>query len=184
MHFVVQPQFRNENLLIFESRTKGKSEMKILLVEDSRFLRAAIERSLQKAGYEVTTAADGREVLLAARSSLPALVLLDMMLPGLEGTCVLKELKEDASTSHIPVVVLTGLSQKNETKLKKAGAAGFIEKSALDLEKDPDALVRAVASFIGTSSEVRAVPGPRNASNADAGADETADRVGRSGGAA
>ncbi len=158
--------------------------MKILLVEDSRFLRAAIERSLVKAGHEVTSTADGREALLAARSNPPGLILLDMMLPGLEGTCVLKELKQDASTSHIPVIVLTGLSQKNETKLKKAGAAGYIEKSSLDLEKNPEALVQAVASVLGTSFEVRGVPEQRNDSNTDAGADKTADRVGCSGGAA
>ena len=128
---------------------KGVSGMKILVVEDSRFLRAAIERTLAKAGHEVISTADGREALLAARHSLPALILLDMMLPGLEGTCVLKELKLDASTSHIPVIVLTGLSKTNETKLKKAGAAAYIEKSSLDFGKDADVLVQTIASVLG-----------------------------------
>lgn len=156
--------------------------MKILVIEDSRFLRAAIERSLVKAGHEVTSIGDGREALLAARSSLPALIFLDMMLPGLEGTCVLKELKRDAQTSHIPVIVLTGLTQKNEMKLKKAGAAAYIEKSSLDLGKNPDALVQAVASVLGMSSEGRPALGQQDASDADAGAHKTADRVGCSGG--
>jgi CheY-like chemotaxis protein len=118
--------------------------MNILLIEDSRFLRAAIERSLVRAGHEVTSIADGREALVAVRRSHPALILLDMMLPGLDGTCVLKELKQDASTSQIPVIVLTGLSQKNEARLRKAGAAAYIEKSSLALEKNPDALAQAV----------------------------------------
>jgi len=155
--------------------------MKILLIEDSRFLRSAIERSLVKAGHEVTGIADGREALNAARTGFPDLILLDMMLPGLEGTCVLKELKHDAATSHIPVIVLTGLSQKNETKMRKAGAAAYFEKSSLDLEKNPDALVQVVASVLGTSSKVSA-PMERSATIA-AGAEKTENRANCSGGA-
>lgn len=131
--------------------------MKILIVEDSRFLRAAIERILAKAGHEVTSTADGREALLTARNSLPALILLDMMLPGLEGTSVLRELKKDSMTSHIPVIVLTGLSKTNEAKLKKAGAAAYIEKSSLDLGKGADLLVHAIASVLD-ADEVTVIP--------------------------
>ncbi len=107
--------------------------MKILLIEDSLFLRIVIEKSLTKAGHSVTSVADGREGLNAAHSSSPSLILLDMMLPGLDGTCVLKALKQDAATAQIPVVVLTGLSQRNEAKLKDAGATAYIEKSSLNL---------------------------------------------------
>jgi CheY-like chemotaxis protein len=124
-------------------------DMKILLIEDSRFLRAAIERSLVKAGHKVIGIADGRDALQVARSANPAVILLDMMLPGLDGTCVLRALKRDASTSHIPVIVLTGLSQKNEANLKKAVAAVYIEKSSVDLRKHPDAMVQAVARLLG-----------------------------------
>ena len=152
--------------------------MNILLIEDSRFLRAAIEKSLVRAGHEVTSIADGREALATVRRSRPALILLDMMLPGLEGTCVLKELKQDASTSHIPVVVLSGLSQKNEARLKKAGAAAYIEKSSLALEKNPDALAQAVASVLGTNSPLHSAPEQRNPSCDDTEADKTADRTG------
>ena len=151
--------------------------MKILLIEDSRFLRAAIDRSLVKAGHEVTSTADGREGLVAARRCIPALILLDMMLPGLDGTCVLRELKQYASTAKIPVIVLTGLSQKNEAKLKKAGAAAYIEKSSLDLKKNPNVLVQAVASILGTSSIVSSGPQQSNAVNADPEADKAACRA-------
>ncbi|MGA2744271.1 MAG: response regulator [Candidatus Sulfotelmatobacter sp.] len=152
--------------------------MKILLIEDSRFLRAAIERLLVKAGHEVIGIADGREALPAARTNLPALVLLDMMLPGLDGTCVLKELKQDCLTSHIPIIVMTGLSQKNEAKLRKAGAAGFIEKSSLDLEKNPDGLVQALASFLSIQDNVPCTPGDWSGLTIDVGSDQTDDRVG------
>jgi DNA-binding response OmpR family regulator len=128
--------------------------MKILLVEDSRFLRVAMEKALTRAGHEVTGIADGRETVSAARSTHPTIVLLDMMLPGLDGICVLKDLKEDATTSHIPVIVLSGLSQKNEAKLIKAGAAAYIEKSSLDLTHNADALIQTIENVLSTAREL------------------------------
>ena len=128
--------------------------MNILLIEDGRFLRIAIERVLAKAGHFVSSFADGREGLHAARTSPPALILLDMMLPGLDGTGVLKALKQDASTAEIPVIVVTALSQKNEEKLKTAGAAAYIEKSSLDLDQNADALIHTINSVLRRSVEV------------------------------
>lgn len=125
--------------------------MKILLIEDSRFLRLAIERILSKGGHEVIALGDGEEGLRAALATLPHLILLDMMLPGLDGTSVLKRLKLDPLTAQIPVVILTGLSQRNETKLKEAGAAAFIEKSSLNLKNNAQALVRAVDDVLRQS---------------------------------
>ena len=123
--------------------------MKILLIEDSRFLRIAIERILTKAGHSVIGVEDGREGLQAASTNLPALILLDMMLPGMEGTAVLKKLKQDASTAQIPVIVLTGLSQKNAEKLKDAGAAAYIEKSSIDFEQNANVLIEIVEGVLG-----------------------------------
>jgi CheY-like chemotaxis protein len=125
--------------------------MKILIIEDSHFLRIAIQRTLAKAGHAVTGAADGREGLQAARISPPELILLDMMLPGLDGTGVLRALKEDVSTAQIPVIVLTGLSQMNEAKLKNDGAAAYIEKSFLDLGQNADLLIQSVESVLKRS---------------------------------
>jgi|GEM_PF-2485773 len=122
--------------------------MKILLIEDSRFLRFAIEKALQKAGYEVHGIGDGREALAAAIDFRPHLILLDMMLPGLEGTAVLGELKRNTTTEQIPVIVLTGLSKTNEAKLRKDGAAAYLEKSSLDLENNAVALISAITSVL------------------------------------
>ncbi|MGA3104082.1 MAG: response regulator [Terriglobales bacterium] len=128
--------------------------MKILVIEDSRFLRVAMEKVLTKAGYTVSGVADGREGLAAAHASLPALILLDMMLPGLDGTAVLKALKIGPPTARIPVIVLTGLSQKNEGRLKSAGAAAYVEKSSLNLGQNGDALIDAVEKLIGKPAAV------------------------------
>ena len=87
--------------------------MKVLLVEDSKFLRLATGRALTRAGYEMSFAGDGDEALLMAAESRPELILLDMMLPKMSGPEVLKTLKQNPATAAIPVVVLTGLSQAN-----------------------------------------------------------------------
>jgi CheY-like chemotaxis protein len=121
---------------------------KILLVEDSKFLRLATERALARAGYEMGSAADGEEALHMAREKLPDLILLDMLLPKMSGLDVLKKLKEDALTRAIPVVVITGMSQKNAARLQEDGAFGFLEKSALELDKGSEKLLASVAEIL------------------------------------
>ena len=118
--------------------------MNILLVDDSKLQRLAIQRVLAKAGHSVAVAADGEEGLRLVRQTLPNLVLLDMILPRMDGIAVLEALKKDPATAHIPVVALTGLSQRNEEKLKSAGAAAFYQKSELGVEKGADALLAIV----------------------------------------
>jgi CheY-like chemotaxis protein len=126
---------------------------KILLVEDSKFLRLATERALARAGYEVSSAADGEEALHVARERMPDLILLDMLLPKLSGPEVLMALKKDESTRGIPVVVMTGMSQKNAARLQGDGAFGFLEKSALELDKGSEKLLAAVQEILKKLSE-------------------------------
>ena len=103
--------------------------MTILLVEDSRFLRITGERALARLGHRVISVGDGNEALRVAREDLPDLILLDMILPKMTGPEVLEILKKDSATLHIPVIVLSGLSQKNEARLLQSGAAAYFEKS-------------------------------------------------------
>jgi CheY-like chemotaxis protein len=128
----------------------GKA-VKVLLVEDSKFLRLANERVLARAGFEVSTAADGEEALRLVNEHLPDVILLDMMIPKISGPDVLKKLKGNDATSHIPVIVVSGLSQRNEEKLLKDGAAAYFEKGALDLENHSDRLVAAVHSVLAAA---------------------------------
>jgi CheY-like chemotaxis protein len=125
------------------------AKSKVLLVEDSKFLRMANECALCKAGYEVSTAADGEEALRVAKDKLPDVILLDMLLPKLSGPEVLKALKQDPATMDIPVIVLTSLSQKNEGKLLSEGAAAYFEKSALELDRSSDRLSTTVETVLG-----------------------------------
>jgi CheY-like chemotaxis protein len=113
-----------------------------LLVEDSKFLRIATQRILTKAGYQVIWAGDGDEALVLAGSGAPDLIVLDMLLPKLSGPEVLRSLKKNDLTAHIPVVVLSSLSQNNGRKLVQEGAAAFLEKGPL-LE-NPGLLLEAI----------------------------------------
>src|SRR6202163_3217190 len=131
---------------------------KVLLVEDSKFLRMATEHSLSKAGYLVSTAADGEEALQAANDKLPDLILLDMMLPKISGPEVLKSLKENPATMHIPVIVLTSLSQKNEEKLISEGAAAYFEKSTLALDQNSSRLADTVETVLARASQQKKKP--------------------------
>ena len=121
---------------------------KVLLVEDSKFLRLASERILARAGFDVSTAGDGEEALRLANDNLPDVILLDLLLPKISGPEVLRALKNNPATLHIPVIVLSGLSQRNEEKLVKEGAAAYFEKGALDLENHSERLVTAVRSVL------------------------------------
>jgi len=121
---------------------------KILLVDDSKFLRLATERALARAGYEVSTAMDGEHALELAREKQPDLILLDMLLPKMTGPDVLKALKKDPATAGIAVVAFTVLSQKNAARLQQDGACAFLDKSELALDKGAEALLTALAGII------------------------------------
>ena len=109
----------------------------ILLVEDSKLLRISTERAMMKAGYSVISASDGDEALQVAAHTLPDLIVLDMLLPKRSGTDVLRALKENVRTADIPVIVCSGIYQKNAEKLLLEGACAFLEKNALLDDVDP-----------------------------------------------
>jgi len=108
---------------------------RILVVEDDRFLRKAAEAALRRQGFTVLVASDGEEGLRMARSELPDLVLLDLIMPGLQGFEVLKLLKEEATTSAIPVIILSNLGQDSDVKkAMEAGAVDYLVKANLALD--------------------------------------------------
>ena len=118
---------------------------RILLVEDDRVLRKAAEAALRRQGFTVLVAADGEEGLRAARSELPDLVLLDLIMPGLQGFEVLKLLKAEAATSAIPVIVISNLGQDSDVKnALDAGAIDYLVKANLAL----DDLVKRVRTLV------------------------------------
>jgi DNA-binding response OmpR family regulator len=99
-------------------------------------LRRAAEAALRRHGLEVLTAADGEEALRLARAERLDLVLLDVVMPKLEGFEVLRLLKEDAATASIPVIVLSNLGQERDVAhAKSLGAVTFLVKAHLSLQE-------------------------------------------------
>jgi CheY-like chemotaxis protein len=80
---------------------------KILLVEDNEMNRDMLSRRLERKGYRIVAAHDGRQGYLLARSEAPDLILMDISLPVMDGWEVTRLLKADESTRHIPIIVLT-----------------------------------------------------------------------------
>jgi len=103
---------------------------KILIVEDDRFLRELIARKLKNEGYEVLEAVDGEEGLKRIKEEKPDLILLDLILPGIDGFEVLAKAKEDPDTTQIPVIILSNLGQREEVeKGLKLGAIDYLIKA-------------------------------------------------------
>src|SRR5437660_12853357 len=80
---------------------------KILVVDDEAILLETIAYNLEQAGYRVVTAADGNSTLDAARKELPDLIILDIMLPGIDGLEICRQLRREHSTATTPIMMLT-----------------------------------------------------------------------------
>ena len=103
---------------------------KILIVEDDEFLRELISQKLVKEGYDIGSAIDGEEGVKKIKDEKPDLVLLDLILPGIDGFEVLTQMKEMPSTSSIPVIILSNLGQKEDIERGlKLGAADYLIKA-------------------------------------------------------
>jgi len=102
----------------------------ILIIEDDKFLRELIVQKLIKESYTISEAIDGEEGIKKIRDEKPALILLDLILPGIDGFEVLAKMKEDPALSPIPVIILSNLGQKEDVeKGLKLGAVDYLIKA-------------------------------------------------------
>jgi len=103
---------------------------KILLIEDDKFLRELVIQKLGKEGYDVQEAAEGEGGLAKMKNEKPDLVLLDLILPGIDGFEVLRRIKEDADLKSVPVIILSNLGQRDDVqKGIDLGAADYLIKA-------------------------------------------------------
>lgn len=130
------------------SASPKENVSKVLLVDDSRFLRTAGERTLAKAGYDVTIAVDGEEALKLVAQTRYDLIILDMLLPKLSGVEVLRQLRGTPATASIPVLVLSSLPESNREKLLNEGATEYCEKSLFAAEKGQHAFLEIVQHLL------------------------------------
>lgn len=106
------------------------NKVKILLIEDEEMLANMYEVKFQNEGFDLTKALDGADGLEKAKSIKPDFILLDIIMPKMDGFSVLKSLKEDPATKDVPVVLLTNLGQDEDiAKGKELGAVGYLVKA-------------------------------------------------------
>jgi CheY-like chemotaxis protein len=127
--------------------------MKVLIAEDDPDIQLILRMVLTRMGKcEVSVTDQGDEVVRRAKSDVPALILLDVMLPGMTGFEICKILKEDAATRNIPVIFLTARSMPAEIKeAMSLGALGYLAKpfDPMTLVSEINALLSPVGCSIG-----------------------------------
>jgi CheY-like chemotaxis protein len=102
---------------------------KILIADDEIYMLRLLEMTFKKGGYTVVSCRDGQEALAKAASELPQLIVLDVMMPGLDGLGALRQLKENPATKNIPVVVLSAKGHSlTKVEAELAGAVMFLAK--------------------------------------------------------
>ncbi len=118
---------------------------KILIIEDDPLMRRMYQKIFTFEKYSVVMAANGEDGMVKVKSQKPNLILLDIMMPKMNGLQVLAKLKSDPDTKKIPVVVLTNLAGKQDAETAMAkGAVKYIIKS----EHDPKAVAKMVKQIL------------------------------------
>jgi PleD family two-component response regulator len=120
-------------LLAAERRVVGRqvprTGLRVLVVDDSATIVALLRRMLLQNGFEVLEAGDAETGIAIANAQLPDLVFLDIVLPGMNGFAALRQLRRDAATKHIPVIMISGNEQATEEfYLYRIGADDFMKK--------------------------------------------------------
>lgn len=101
----------------------------ILVVDDEKDIREILEYNFRREGYEVLTACDGREALDIVQLSLPDLIILDVMMPEIDGFEVCRRLRDNPNTSALPVIVLSAkLREFDDLVRLELGATEYIQK--------------------------------------------------------
>ncbi len=116
-------------------------EQSILIIEDDKFFRDLVANKLDKENFKVLRACDSEEAFRILEKEIPSLIILDLILPGLDGFEILSILKKDKKTNGIPVVVLSNLGQKED--VDRAKSFGVIE-FMIKVNHTPDEIVARV----------------------------------------
>jgi two-component system OmpR family response regulator len=120
--------------------------MHALIVDDDEFVREIARLSLEFiGGWAVSVASDGTEGIEQARNLSPDVILLDLVMPGIGGLATLRDLSDDARTSHIPVIFLTAKAQAGDQPVGESSARGLIAKpfDPLSLAHDIEVILSA-----------------------------------------
>jgi len=118
---------------------------KILIVEDDKFLRELMIRKLVNEGYQTIEATNGEEGVKTAKSEKPDLVLLDLVLPGIDGFEALARIRKNQETANLPVIILSNLGQKEDIERGlELGATDYMIKAYFS----PGEIIEKIASIL------------------------------------
>lgn len=107
----------------------------VLIVEDEQSMQRALKNKLEHAGYQILTASDGEGAMAAMKSTKPDLVLLDLIMPKMDGITVLRQVKADDALRSVPVVILTNLSSGDKVaEAMQLGTFDFLVKANYSLD--------------------------------------------------
>lgn len=120
-------------------------ERTVLIIEDEKLIIVSTQMVLEAAGFRVESATNGEDGIAKARSLTPDLILLDIMMPGIDGWETLTRLKRDAETANIPVIIFTAREHaRGHQKSSEMGAADYFRKPF-----EPDELIELVEKHVG-----------------------------------
>ncbi len=122
------------------------SSIKVLVVEDDKFLVGAYSLKLKSAGFDVSVARDGVEALSILKKEIPDVMILDLIMPRVDGFTVLGKMRSTPEWKDIPVIVVTNLGQEDDyERVKKIGAQDYVVKTDIAL----DDLVTKIKKLVG-----------------------------------
>lgn len=128
----------------------GETKGKILVVDDEPDIVDMLRMMLESASYEVVSAYDGKEGIEKAKKEKPDAVVLDLMMPGMDGFEACKEMKQDADLKDIPVLVLTAISRHfSDTKYARNMGLDLVSDDYIDKPVDPNVLLNRIAGLLG-----------------------------------
>lgn len=124
---------------------------KVLLVDDDRLVHQLYQSHIERAGYELVSAFKGNDALEIAARELPQAIVMDIMMPELDGFSAIREMKRDDRTKNIPVIVITADPQYHLSKMESewVGAAVFLTKPF-----GPPSLISALQRVISSNGSV------------------------------
>ncbi len=134
----------------------AKVTYKVLIIEDDEFLADIYKTKFELEGFKVILAGDGEKGLKAIQTKKPDLVLLDILLPKMDGFAILQTIKKDPETKNIPVILLTNLGQKEDVqKGLKLGAVDYLIKAHFNPSETVEKVKKILESYPQQRREVR-----------------------------
>lgn len=137
-----------ENLKTAEKNLQQNTAIKILIIEDDKFLKEILAKKFIKEGMNIIQTETAEKALELLKTEPPQIILLDLLLPGMHGFELLKNLKKDPAVSHIPVIILSNFSEEKDIQTAiSLGAKDFLVKAL----STPDEIIKKVKDILEKS---------------------------------